>query len=488
MGDQYNLTSFRNDILGGLLGAAGGKLGEELLMGAIASQVAGKAAQPTVGVLERAGLATVLAKESGEFTAMAAEGSRLLKVAQEGANLIGSSAGTTIATGENAFTLEGLAQNVFMNQLGKIKAPKPSPTSNSPQETIAHETSDPGTAPSPASPELPGSSGHSGPGQLGTVSERLEARRVSDSMEQLASRWPEMTVDERLTGLAAIGNRALAARGVPHVKFVDGNVGSNDAYFDCTTWTVVVSPKEVLRGSLSPELAASLGGLSRHEVDHTMQWWEMARLQADQGKDAATIQAQMHIPAEIAEHAVAMAQHQGPMGPAQRARAQAWWAQVYGALGPIRNYNLEQLEIFRKQLKVIDDQIDQIRSSGNSPDPNLLQQRAQIDAMAAYFYTAYRSESIEQSAYRVQGIVGAEAQVMEAQRQLDFAELAVREVNGLVQGIEAELLPILTAGNQPNAELLANHQAALERLKKLQDKADELRLNLKIAEKAVSSP
>lgn len=57
---------------------------------------------------------------------------------------------------------------------------------------------------------------------------------------------------------------------------------------------------------------------------------------------------------------------------------------------------------------------------------------------------------------------------------------------GVVQEIVAELLPILTAGHQPDPTMLADHTKALERLKKLQNKVDELRNKLKTTERAVN--
>ncbi len=119
-GDQYTLASLRNDVLGGLLGAAGGKLGEELVVEAAASRVAGDAAMSAVEAAERAGLSTPLLRQAAEASALASHGSVGLAVARHAGGLVGGAAGTTIATGENGFTVEGLAQGALMSMLGKI--------------------------------------------------------------------------------------------------------------------------------------------------------------------------------------------------------------------------------------------------------------------------------------------------------------------------------------------------------------------------------
>jgi hypothetical protein len=118
-GDQYSLTMFRNDIIGGGLGALGGKLGEEVV-GLAAKEVAGSAGKAAAEAAERAGLSTALAKEAGMAAAAAKEASLVTKVAKEGANMIGGTAGTSVGTGENGFTLEGMAQNLFFMGVGKL--------------------------------------------------------------------------------------------------------------------------------------------------------------------------------------------------------------------------------------------------------------------------------------------------------------------------------------------------------------------------------
>jgi hypothetical protein len=119
-GEQYSLTMFRNDLIGGGLGALGGKLGEEVV-GAVAKEVAGSSAKAVTEAAERAGVSTALAKEAGMAAAAAKEASIVTRVAKEGANMVGSTAGTSVGTGENGFTLEGMAQNLFFMGVGKLR-------------------------------------------------------------------------------------------------------------------------------------------------------------------------------------------------------------------------------------------------------------------------------------------------------------------------------------------------------------------------------
>ena len=120
-GEDYTLKSFRNDILGGVLGGLGGKLGEEIV-GAVASTVTKGSANATHPG-GREGRAEHRGHGAGGRRVRRSRppSSRLVvTLAKEGGNLVGGAAGSTIATGENGFTVEGLAQGAFMNIVGKF--------------------------------------------------------------------------------------------------------------------------------------------------------------------------------------------------------------------------------------------------------------------------------------------------------------------------------------------------------------------------------
>ena len=67
--------------------------------------------------LRKAGAAATVAKEASivgkEASIVGEEGGFLVKVAEEGGSLLGGTAGTTMATGENGFTLEELRPGRF---------------------------------------------------------------------------------------------------------------------------------------------------------------------------------------------------------------------------------------------------------------------------------------------------------------------------------------------------------------------------------------
>ena len=532
-GEDYSLTSFRNDILGGVLGGLGGKLGEEAV-GAIASQLTKSTASATVQAAERAGVgAAALAREAGTATVTAAEQSILLGLVKEGGNLIGSTAGTTVATGESGFTYEGLLQGAFMNLVGKFApgakhagagAPKEGGASPTTEGGTAHsETTEPTrttgdealpagaprpehassgeppragagepaqpvdtTAPGSRAPKEPaGAAGAGGATRRGTTSERLEARRIVNSLEQLGSHWPDMQVHERLTSLTEIGNQVLRARGVPHVEFTEGAVGAgNGAHFDFETWKVVVDPGYVMRGSLPPEIVAFMSGLGRHELDHTLQWWAMARLQASKGLTGPEIKAAMHIPDEIAQHAEDMTKHNGPMSKAEQAAAQVWWDSVYGGNRPTREYNLGQREHYQERLAELD---RQIRDAGQNADPAMVAERAQVAQIVKGFEAIYRGLPEEVPAYEQSGIVETEARLLEAERQLDLAEIALQHAQETLREVENELFSRLTSDAPPDPRRTAEHDRELARVKHLEERRDMARSDRDAAEQAATA-
>jgi hypothetical protein len=97
-GDQYSLTMLRNDLLGGGLGALGGKLGEEVV-GGIADAVAGEAAVSAGAAAEKAGVSTAI--KADEAAAMAAKGSLALQTAKFAGSTTFATVGTSVGTGQD---------------------------------------------------------------------------------------------------------------------------------------------------------------------------------------------------------------------------------------------------------------------------------------------------------------------------------------------------------------------------------------------------
>ena len=69
---------------------------------------------------------------------------------------------------------------------------------------------------------------------------------------------------------------------------------------------------------------------------------------------------------------------------------------------------------------------------------------------------------------------GREAQVMEAERQAGLADIAADQVRRWVRDVEGRLLDEVAAGREPDPRLVAEHDRALERLRGLEDRADDL--------------
>jgi len=99
---DYSLADLKADVLGGVLGAAGGKFGEELL-GRVASAIVKPAAEATTETAAKMGVQTVLAKEvgslaaAGEKAAIRAEEFGLQTAGREAAETATREAGETVA-------------------------------------------------------------------------------------------------------------------------------------------------------------------------------------------------------------------------------------------------------------------------------------------------------------------------------------------------------------------------------------------------------
>src|SRR6185436_18233706 len=129
-------------------------------------------------------------------------------------------------------------------------------------------------------------------------------------------------------------------------------------HFDHKAWAVVVDAATLSQPNLPPELVSYVSDFSRHEVDHSLQFWSMARMLASQpGVDGARIHAEMGIHPDVAQHAADITARDGPMSAAEQAAARVWWDTFYGSGGAIRNYNLDQRRATHEQLTAIEAQI-----------------------------------------------------------------------------------------------------------------------------------
>ena len=118
-GEDYTLEAFRDDIVFGVAGAAGGKLADEAV-GIIAGAVAADTAQATAQATTKAGLATTLAREADQAAGLAADASRLAVVGREAASILGGAAAVTAVGGTGQFDPAALAQGALMSIVGRL--------------------------------------------------------------------------------------------------------------------------------------------------------------------------------------------------------------------------------------------------------------------------------------------------------------------------------------------------------------------------------
>ncbi|HTI35084.1 MAG TPA: hypothetical protein VL422_15515, partial [Miltoncostaea sp.] len=316
---------------------------------------------------------------------------------------------------------------------------------------------------------------------------RREARNLTNDLEQVASQWPGMNAGERLRALERPVDAVLAARDIPPTRLAAGEVDlANGAVFDFPTWSLRVHPDvlgssalhtaEIARG-VEPGSRVGPGGavgdlanLVSHELEHAAQWWDMARLRASQGSDAATIAAEMGIPPDIAAAAVQAHASEGPISGRAAEDAQRMWDNIYAQPG-----RANREEILDKRAEYWDrvDQLEaQVRAQGAAADPALVQEAAMTRALAEHYEAAYRDFVEEARAYAKGDRAEQEAVVMEAERQADLAEAAAEHGRQTVRDIESRLLDDVASGRDPDPRLVAQHERELERLRGLEDAAD----------------
>ena len=103
-GGDYGWADLKADVLGGVLGAGGGKFGEELL-GRVAARIAPATGKAAVGVGEKVGIQTALAKEvaqiatTGERVAIGAEEFEAREVGHEAATALTESGEAGVKSG-----------------------------------------------------------------------------------------------------------------------------------------------------------------------------------------------------------------------------------------------------------------------------------------------------------------------------------------------------------------------------------------------------
>jgi len=508
-GEQYNLKRFYDDVVGGGMGAIGGKLGEDL-----AKVVVGKAAKGVSSVATDVGMpATKLGGQLDEAVALGAQASLGVTAVVEAANIAGSTTATTLATGENGFTLDAIIQNVLMNRISDVKetfsrtsaAGGGPPAARPPEGAPPAQPTPEGAVPVPAGGEAqrpvsadggalpvrdPAAPVDQGPAPAGgsvspadgtarapaSAAERVEARAMWQHLEQIGSEWTGLPEAGRRARLFA--NQLLQARAVPAITVVPDKptAAGNQAEFDFKKWGIRIDPGLINRTPLDAHAVAEMTELIRHETEHALQWWAMARLRASQpGVTADQLAVEMHIDARTATHAVVNVAA-NPMSQAEMAAAQVLWDSVYSRTSK-RNDNLDQRKFYNEQLRRLEAEIADAKAKGEPVDPVKLEQLQGVRNVVAGFDAIYRNLPEEIPAFAKGGAAGDEAHLAQADLERDLAKVPVDEakkdlkvLEDRIKAVEDAYLEKVVAGTDDPAlaaahdGLLEDHRAHVERL------------------------
>ena len=500
-GDKYDLGMFYDDVVGGGFGALGGKFGDDFAKLA-GKQVAGNAAEGAIKAARAAGLAPKLVDEAGQAAAMAAEASRRIRILAEASNIAGSTALQSAATGQDGFTAESLIQSFLMNRLGGLRGagatpppgdgrpapagPEARPVPGDEGGAVAPPARDaplPAGSTRPADPAAAG--GPPGAARPGSAADRLEARGMWRSMEQLASQWPELGEKGRAAGLTDVVNDMLTRRDIPSIRVVAEAAGSgNQGAFDYHKWTIRLDPSLLNQPSMPPDLVRHMNDLARHELEHVLQWWSMARLRASQKATPDQIIADMHgIPPDVAVEAVSSVQRDG-MSPAEQAAAQVWWDSVYSPT-TTRDATLNARADVIRRRDALQAEIDAAVAKGEKVDPAKRRELSQLELQAAGFESLYRGLAEEVIAYAKGGAAGKEAELMQLELEHQLSVDALKIAHEDLREIESEYLDDIAAGRDADPQVAADHAAALAGLRKLQEDAVASRSKLRAATEAM---
>lgn len=307
------------------------------------------------------------------------------------------------------------------------------------------------------------------------------------TLEQVGSEWPGQNTKGRADGLGRVANDILAVRDIPNVKVVPEKPSAgNQAEFNFKDWSIRIHPDLINNpGALTPELVAQFNDLIRHEVEHTLQWWAMARLRAAQGLRPHEIRAEMHgLPMDVAESAVATVEREG-MSPVEQAAARIWWDSIYSPT-TMRDVHLLGREAVITKRDALRAEIEAAVANGEQVDPLKRAELAQLEMQVAGFETVYRSLPEEVAAYLRGGMAGQEAQLMQLELEVSLAETGLKVARDELTEIEHGYLGDIAAGRDPNPQEAADHAAQLEAVKKLEEQAVAARAKARAAAEAIA--
>jgi hypothetical protein len=125
----------------------------------------------------------------------------------------------------------------------------------------------------------------------------------------------------------------------------EGAVGE----FDRTRWFMRLDPATLESDSLDVYGGADLADTVYHEARHAEQFFSIARMLAGQGKTASQIVAELTIPADVADEAVAAKLEKGST---EAIMAEGWYESMLGGENQAYREKLEEADALRTGFEV----------------------------------------------------------------------------------------------------------------------------------------
>lgn len=295
-----------------------------------------------------------------------------------------------------------------------------------------------GPAPAPGRALPPGSSGRAVPPVT------AEARKLAAELEPLRVEWASLkTADARAQRLLDVVYRSFAHTGLPAPKPKPKDVIGG--HLDPNTWEIAFEKKLLEVDNITPDDFAGACGLMRHEMEHALQWFRMARQEAagsrETPKELAT---RLGIPVKEVASAIEANTGQRPaedMSPGSPAAivTRSHYESVYGTQGAQhRNKVLVDLEVAWGEFAKADADLKRVK--GERPDSLLYQAAVKqwYDVRAKHQPTvdAYHALPEEIGAYRASDELTQAVREQGVITRLDRARLLERQAHATLAPLE----------------------------------------------------